>query len=304
MADHDTHDHTGVTGVPSASAPNPTTIELGHASDTTLARVSAGVVSIEGTNIVKAGAVTTSGLTQATAKLLGRNTASTGAVEEITLGTNLSFTGTTLNAAGGGAAAIATDTIWDAAGDLVQGTGADTGAKLSLGTAAFGLVSTGSAAAWAEVLPWRIQIIPQISTPDASTGTWGLNTYTDQLAFPFYVPGSAANSGGGSEFANAATNAQNDAISYNVVLAKGTWDCNIWVRKTSVSAIITLNQDGASQGTVDTYAASPAAAKVSITGWTVSTSGLHVMQFIAATKNASSSDYYLLLHGIEFRRTA
>jgi len=47
------------------------------------------------------GAIGSSGLTMATAKLLGRSTASTGAVEEITLGTNLSFSGTTLNAAGG-----------------------------------------------------------------------------------------------------------------------------------------------------------------------------------------------------------
>lgn len=82
------------------SAPNPTTIELGHASDTTLARVSAGVVSIEGTNIVKAGAVTTSGLTQATAKMLGRSTASTGAIEEITVGTGLSLAAGTLSATG------------------------------------------------------------------------------------------------------------------------------------------------------------------------------------------------------------
>lgn len=37
-----------------------------------------------------------------TGKLLGRGTAGTGAIEEITLGTNLSFTGTTLNATGGG----------------------------------------------------------------------------------------------------------------------------------------------------------------------------------------------------------
>ena len=49
------------------------------------------------------GAVTTSGLTMSTARLLGRNTASTGAIEEITLGTNLSLSGTTLNAAGGSA---------------------------------------------------------------------------------------------------------------------------------------------------------------------------------------------------------
>lgn len=78
-----------------------TTIELGHASDTTLARVSAGVVSIEGTNIVKAGAATGSGITMATARLLGRTTASTGAIEEITVGTGLSLSAGSLTATGG-----------------------------------------------------------------------------------------------------------------------------------------------------------------------------------------------------------
>lgn len=51
---------------------------------------------------VPTGAITTSGLTQSTNKLLGRGTAATGAIEEITLGTNLSLSGTTLNATGGG----------------------------------------------------------------------------------------------------------------------------------------------------------------------------------------------------------
>jgi hypothetical protein len=42
----------------------------------------------------------------ATGKLLGRGTAGAGSIEEITLGTNLSLTGTTLNAAGGSATTI------------------------------------------------------------------------------------------------------------------------------------------------------------------------------------------------------
>src|SRR5574343_1251209 len=56
------------------------------------------------------GAIGSSGLTMATAKLLGRSTAGTGAPEEITLGTNLSFSGTTLNAAGGGGSPGGSDT--------------------------------------------------------------------------------------------------------------------------------------------------------------------------------------------------
>lgn len=67
-----------------ANAANP------HA--TTAAQVGAAV----------AGGVTGSGLTATSGRLLGRATAGTGAIEEIVLGTNLSFSGTTLNAAAGG----------------------------------------------------------------------------------------------------------------------------------------------------------------------------------------------------------
>ena len=51
-----------------------------------------------GTDYVAPGSVTSNGITMSTGKLLGRNTAWTGSVEEITLWTNLSFSGTTLNA--------------------------------------------------------------------------------------------------------------------------------------------------------------------------------------------------------------
>jgi hypothetical protein len=55
--------------------------------------------------LASTGAIGSTGITMSTARLLGRSTASTGAVEEITLGTNLSFSGTTLNAEGGGGGA-------------------------------------------------------------------------------------------------------------------------------------------------------------------------------------------------------
>lgn len=51
---------------------------------------------------VSTGAITGSGLTMATARLLGRSTASTGAVEEISIGSGLSLSGGTLSATGGG----------------------------------------------------------------------------------------------------------------------------------------------------------------------------------------------------------
>lgn len=51
-----------------------------------------------GTDYVAPGSITTSGLTQTTNRLLGRTTASTGAVEEITVGSGLAFSGGVLSA--------------------------------------------------------------------------------------------------------------------------------------------------------------------------------------------------------------
>ncbi len=57
-----------------------------------------------GTDYVAPGAVTTNGITMSTARMLGRSTASTGAVEEITVGSGLSLSAGTLSATGSGAA--------------------------------------------------------------------------------------------------------------------------------------------------------------------------------------------------------
>ena len=79
-------------------------------------------------NKVSTGAITSSGLTMATARLLGRSTAGSGAVEEITIGSGLTLSAGTLTAAGGGitigTTAIASGTanriLFQGAGDVVQ----------------------------------------------------------------------------------------------------------------------------------------------------------------------------------------
>lgn len=66
--------------------------------------------------------------------------------------------------------AVATDTIWDAAGDLVQGTGANTAAKLGAGLAGQTLRSAGAAAAnaWAYPPGYEFDYV-QITSPVAVT---------------------------------------------------------------------------------------------------------------------------------------
>jgi hypothetical protein len=71
----------------------------------------------------------------ATNKLLGRYSAGSGDIQEITISTGLSLDGSgNLTATGGGSGDVATDAIWDAKGDLAGGTGANTAARLAVGS--------------------------------------------------------------------------------------------------------------------------------------------------------------------------
>jgi hypothetical protein len=75
------------------------------------------------------GAVTASGITMSSARLLGRTTASTGAVEEITVGSGLTFTGGTLAATGGSGTVTSIDVSGGTTGLTTSGgpiTGAGT----------------------------------------------------------------------------------------------------------------------------------------------------------------------------------
>jgi hypothetical protein len=82
------------------------------------------------TGAAASGSITTSGLTQATARILGRTTASTGAVEEITVGSGLSLSAGELSST---VSAGIPATIVDAKGDLIVASAADTVARLPVG---------------------------------------------------------------------------------------------------------------------------------------------------------------------------
>jgi hypothetical protein len=74
------------------------------------------------------GAVTASGITMSSARLLGRTTASTGAVEEITVGSGLTFTGGTLAATGGGSGTVTSIDVSGGTTGLTTSGGPITGA--------------------------------------------------------------------------------------------------------------------------------------------------------------------------------
>jgi hypothetical protein len=141
--------------------------------------------------------------------------------------------------------------------------------------------------------PWRVTIIPSVDTTSATVGTWAPVTHTD--ATYIFAGAGWQNS----------SSAQNDSISWdNVHLAPGTWDLTIHHRKSTNTAIITVNIDGSSVGTVDTYAAAVARGAGLISAFTITTGHLHTVQLLNATKNGSSSAYNTTLHALHFRRTA
>lgn len=84
---------------------------------------------------------------------------------------------------------------------------------------------------------------------------------------------------------------QHASIDYTVDLSPGTWSLKFFGYRGPGLGIATIKLDGATIGTIDLYAAAPAAYDSTITGITVSTDGAQTLQVVMATKNASSSGY-------------
>jgi hypothetical protein len=99
--------------------------------------------------------------------------------------------------------------------------------------------------------------------------------------------------------------AQSGYAEYDVVLARGTWTIEIVHQKQFGNGIYTLQLNGATVGTIDSYSASTVDnARAQITGVVVDYTSKYRLRITNPTKNASASNYFLRYHHIQFKRTA
>ena len=151
--------------------------------------------------------------------------------------------GTETALGGGGGGAVATDSIWDAAGDLAVGSGANTAARLAIGNAGGAVSRINGAVAWNSGTAF----------PTAATGDryWrtdiGLEFYYDgtrwvssqllamQGAWREYVVGSGANAD--------ATGVGRFTIPYF-----GTY--SLWLVRADLSTLVLTTNDGSKYWTV------------------------------------------------------
>lgn len=114
----------------------------------------------------------------------------------------------------------------------------------------------------------------------------------------------------GYNFVTANGGNQNDAISYNVYLHKGTYTLYLLNRRYTNRGIVTVYIDPVdtgpttSYGTIDLYGADASNVQVSLANIVIPESGLKRVTLKVATKNASSSGYYLIISSINFVMTA
>lgn len=141
------------------------------------------------------------------------------------------------------------------------------------------------------LLPWTIEKTPvAVWDPALKVGSWSLATEAaDLFGFPFVnnVP------------------TQNDEIGWDLMMAAGTWNFNMTYLKFSGGTIITVNLDGVAVGTVDSYnSVTLNNQQATITGIACPSNGKHRLSLKAATKNASSTAFEMIVCGFQLRRTA
>lgn len=105
--------------------------------------------------------------------------------------------------------------------------------------------------------------------------------------------------------AKQSSGAQNDSITWDILLAAGTWSIELLYSSGSNRGIYSIQFNSVEKGTIDGYSAGAVEnARSSITGIVVSTTAKIELKLKMATKNASSSGYYGSIVDIRLMRTA
>ena len=177
------------------------------------------------------------------------------------------------------------------AGDMIVGGTAGTPTGLPKGVDGKLLSMSAGAIEWANPpvgggYPHQIRI--PLPVPNAVSGAWTVTVNGND----WY--GSHMTSG----------NASTDYAEWLVLMASGTWRIDVVSLKGSNRGIITVSIDGISVGTCDFYNASDIKnVVIPIIGISIATSGIKTIRLATATKNASSTAYYMTPCMVHLLRT-
>lgn len=178
------------------------------------------------------------------------------------------------------------------AGDIIIGGANGAPARVAAGTETQVLTMGATAPEWAEATgggssgDYPYQVMIPFSKPSASSGT--VTVSADNTIFGAY---------------RVFTSAQNNYLEYPVLLAAGTWKVDFYSTRGTDRSIITISIDGSDVGTVDAYGSTQINTPYTLGSITIATSGIKLLRFTAATKNASSSGYIMMLYVVSMTRT-
>lgn len=213
---------------------------------------------------VAAGAVVSSGLTQTTARLLGRTTASTGAIEQITVGAGLTFT----------AGNLAVTSPYDSTAVAITG-GTIGGASIvatTLGASGLSSLLGGLKLTYAQKTS-TYTFLGSDYAIEATSGTFALNLLTavGRIGQPFLVINSGSgvitlSTTGGQTINGLSTIAIPQGASFEVTSTGANWVITGEYGATATGSFTTLTASGATTFTAGTGSSSVTTGTVVVTG--------------------------------------
>lgn len=168
------------------------------------------------------------------------------------------------------------------------GAGGATGTTGPQGAAGATGAQGAQGAATAGLLPRRIEVDP-LTAPTANTNFATLAVGTTRFK----------------NGARNASGAQNAEISWDLVIAAGTWVLSLMHHTGNTRGIYSIQIDGVEVATIDGYSAgSVDNVLTDSASFAIATDAVHTIKLKMANKNGSSSSYVGSISGISLRRTA